>query len=151
MVKHRVALLLVGLSAASFVLGAVWVHKQLFPYQEIRDMDWMVMLKRNVVGSLKPTSFVESAFSDFEIEHFELGREVPMRIERGGIDAIGNDVLVVSSRGDLFYYRNDSGRKTIDQLDIETNNNFDQARSRAEKIKVGDVPKYFNYFDVLYF
>ena len=122
------------LLVAAFGVGAVWSNKKLFPYDQIKQMDFLVMLKRQVVGSVAANPIVESAFTNLELENFAVGSEVNFRVEKGGITTVGDDVLLVSARGDLLLYQENAGTKSIRRLNIETNNNFEQALGHAKKI-----------------
>lgn len=153
MIRMRYVVVLgLALAGGFFLLGAAWVQTKAFPYEQIRQMDWLVLLKRDVVGSARPTSVTASAFSDLALEHFEVGRAASVRVERGGIHAVGNEVLLVTSRGHLKLYRNDGGNKTLTPLDIQTRNHFAEIIAYADSngLRVDTLRTYFNFFDVLH-
>ena len=146
----RLRAIVLGVIAALviFALGATWAKTRAWPYKTITSMDWLVMAKRKSVGALQPTKTVSSAFTDLQLDSFDFTTVATSRVAKGGIEALGNDVVVITDRGNLFYYENTDGTPTAVTLDIETNNNFEQILADNPKV-VGHIPEHFNFFDVM--
>ena len=116
-----------GVLLGAFGFGALWSHKKLWPYELIRQNDWAVMYKRSVAGSNQPVRQVRSAFSDFNVKMFDMNVAVSNRIERGGVDAIGNELLIMDNRGRFYWYTREDGG-SVEAMALEIDNNYEALR-----------------------
>lgn len=143
-----------GLCAIAFVLGVFWLQTKAFPYTLLSEMDSLVFMKKRLVGSapVLPT-VAESEFSGLKLDSISLDEKFPVRHNGGGVDAFGNNVVIVGKDGGLFLYQSAGGDKSVKKLAIiAAKNNVDEFMSfvNSKGLSESLARDYFRYQDIVY-
>ncbi|HET6631020.1 MAG TPA: PQQ-dependent sugar dehydrogenase [Woeseiaceae bacterium] len=145
----RRSLLVATLLGAAFVAGAGWSALRLWPYNDLHGLAFQLY------RSAKPASeprLVETGLATLEMTTFPVASKAPVARTGGGIDAIGNDVLVMSFRGQFYLYRDTEPQPSLVALDIAADNGYDGYREyiTGHGLEFPNWKTYFRFIDVAY-
>lgn len=148
-VISRKSLIGAAVLAAAFVAGAFWAVRELWPYTGLRGM--AVELQRAGRPAIVRRALVTD-LGTLELTSFSVASRVPIRRTGGGIDAIGNDVLVMGFRGEFYLYRNADPERSLVPLNIALENGYDRYLQHVADgdLKFPNADTYFRFIDVVY-
>lgn len=144
------SLVAVAVVAIAFVAGSGWAVFQLWPYGQLRQFA-LEMLRGD-----PPTTAVRSIATNLatlELTTFDLATAVPgIARTGGGIDAFGDDVLVMSYRGGFYLYRGAAADVPITPLDIGIDNGYAAYRDYVARSRLHfeNADSYLRFIDVVY-
>ncbi len=137
------------LLATAFIAGAGWAALKLWPYRDLHSFA-SGLLARGEPAVAKRT--VVTDLATLEITTFSVPSAVPIEPRGGGIDAFGNDVLIMSYRGQFYLYRGPGAESPIVPLDIEVDNGYDAYLAHFAKnhFTYANADNNFRFIDVVY-
>ncbi len=142
----RVSLVVAGLLAVAFVGGASWSALKLWPYADLRNIavQW---LRAETPASRK----IVTNFATLDLTSWPVEPPLAIAHPGGGIDAVGDDVLIMSFRGEFFVYRH-GGPQRLRPLQVRTDNGYERYRRylAANAIEYPNTDTYFRFIDVAY-
>lgn len=143
------SLLSAALLAVAFVAGAGWAALKLWPYTGLRTL--AVELHRSGQPAADRRT-IETDLARLELALFSVASKVPVARTGGGIDAVGNDVLIMSFRGEFYVYRDTDAQPSLIPLDIAVDNGYDLYRAYVAEsgLEFPNRDTYFRFIDVVY-
>lgn len=142
----RVSLVVAGLLAVAFAGGASWSALKLWPYADLRKIavQWL--------RATPPASrTIATNFASLDLTSWPVAPRFPIAHPGGGIEAIGDDVMIMSFRGEFYLYRH-GGSQRLRQLQMRIDNGYDRYRRylAANAIEYPNSDTYFRFIDVAY-
>lgn len=145
----RNSLLVATLLGVAFVVGAGWSALRLWPYNELRGLAFQLYRSGRPVSERR---VIATDLASLEITTFPVASKAPVARTGGGIDAIDNDVLIMSFRGQFYVYRDTEPQRSLVPLNITVDNGYGGYREYIADhgLEFPNWKTYFRFIDVAY-
>jgi cytochrome c2 len=142
---YRGLVMAAAVAVAAFVAGAAWVYREAWPYRELQGL-----LAES--PTLESSRTVATDLATLEVRIFRVPLAAPIQPWGGGIEVVGEKVLVMSYRGEFFLYDpQQAASNRLASVDIQIDNGYDafQAFMKERHPNVSDT-NFFRFIDILH-